>query len=155
MATTVITTAPGAADPLVSHAAPGIVEALPAYGCCDLGSINLVSHVRNAFEPNASFDFASFEQGIAVAVRMLDNVLTATVWPLPQQAAPAGTAPQRRRGAAAVWQPPDRSWDQAVLRAAISAATLANPITSSAIIAVTRPASGWPSRPRLKNRVAP
>ena len=32
MATTVITTAPGAADPLVSHAAPGIVEALPAYG---------------------------------------------------------------------------------------------------------------------------
>ena len=32
METTVITTAPAGADPVVSHAAPGIVEALPAYG---------------------------------------------------------------------------------------------------------------------------
>lgn len=71
-------------------------QALPAYGCCDLGSINLVSHVRNAFEPNASFDFASFEQGIAVAVRMLDNVLDATVWPLKEQG--TESAAKRRIG---------------------------------------------------------
>ncbi|WP_374256635.1 adenosylcobalamin-dependent ribonucleoside-diphosphate reductase [Aquabacterium sp.] len=71
-------------------------QALPAYGCCDLGSINLVSHVRHAFEPNARFDFASFEQGIAVAVRMLDNVLDATVWPLKEQG--TESAAKRRIG---------------------------------------------------------
>ena len=71
-------------------------QALPPYGCCDLGSINLVSHVRNAFKPDARFDFASFEQSVAVAVRMLDNVLDATVWPLPEQGTEA--AAKRRIG---------------------------------------------------------
>ncbi|HYR25736.1 MAG TPA: adenosylcobalamin-dependent ribonucleoside-diphosphate reductase, partial [Aquabacterium sp.] len=71
-------------------------QALPAYGCCDLGSINLVSHVRNAFEANARFDFASFERGVAAAVRMLDNVLDATVWPLKEQGEEA--AAKRRIG---------------------------------------------------------
>lgn len=60
-------------------------QALPSYGCCDLASINLVSQVRNPFEANATFDFATFEEGITIAVRMLDNVLDATVWPLPEQ----------------------------------------------------------------------
>ena len=71
-------------------------QALPAYGCCDLGSINLVSHVRNPFQPDARFDFASYEQGIAVAVRMLDNVLDATVWPLKEQG--TESAAKRRIG---------------------------------------------------------
>ncbi|HET6786684.1 MAG TPA: adenosylcobalamin-dependent ribonucleoside-diphosphate reductase, partial [Aquabacterium sp.] len=71
-------------------------QALPSYGCCDLGSINLVSHVRDAFGPKARFDFASFEQGVAHAVRMLDNVLDATVWPLPEQGIEA--AAKRRIG---------------------------------------------------------
>ncbi|HEX5374168.1 MAG TPA: adenosylcobalamin-dependent ribonucleoside-diphosphate reductase [Aquabacterium sp.] len=71
-------------------------QALPSYGCCDLGSINLVSHVRDAFGPKARFDFASFEQGVAHAVRMLDNVLDATVWPLPEQGVEA--AAKRRIG---------------------------------------------------------
>ncbi|MES2091218.1 MAG: adenosylcobalamin-dependent ribonucleoside-diphosphate reductase [Pseudomonadota bacterium] len=71
-------------------------QALPPYGCCDLGSINLVSHVRNAFKSDAFFDFASFDQSVAVAVRMLDNVLDATVWPLPEQGTEA--AAKRRIG---------------------------------------------------------
>jgi len=61
-------------------------QPLPAYGCCCLGSIDLTRFVRDAFEPTARFDDAAFAQVAKVAVRMLDNVLDVTVWPLPQQA---------------------------------------------------------------------
>jgi len=60
-------------------------QGLPSYGCCDLGSINLTKHVRNPFTPHARFDFESFEQGCRIGVRMLDNVLDVTYWPLEQQ----------------------------------------------------------------------
>ncbi|CAD5372436.1 Vitamin B12-dependent ribonucleotide reductase [Rubrivivax sp. A210] len=60
-------------------------QPLPAYGCCCLGSIDLTRFVRDAFEPAARFDEAGFKAVAAVAVRMLDNVLDATVWPLAQQ----------------------------------------------------------------------
>jgi ribonucleoside-diphosphate reductase alpha chain len=60
-------------------------EPLPAYGCCDLGSIDLARFVRDPFTPGAAFDFAAFRDVVPVAVRMLDNVLDATVWPLPEQ----------------------------------------------------------------------
>ncbi|WP_246232380.1 adenosylcobalamin-dependent ribonucleoside-diphosphate reductase [Usitatibacter rugosus] len=64
-------------------------EPLPAYGCCDLGSIDLTKFVDGAFTPEAAFDFASFAEVIAVAVRMLDDVLDVTPWPLAQQRAEA------------------------------------------------------------------
>jgi ribonucleoside-diphosphate reductase alpha chain len=64
-------------------------QPLPAYGCCCLGSVNLTHFVRDPFEPTAHFDEAGFAQVCAVAVRMLDNVLDVTVWPLPQQQAEA------------------------------------------------------------------
>ncbi|MGQ0578234.1 MAG: adenosylcobalamin-dependent ribonucleoside-diphosphate reductase [Betaproteobacteria bacterium] len=60
-------------------------EPLPAYGCCCLGSVNLTPFVSQPFAPKARFDFESFAKVTKVAVRMLDNVLDATVWPLPQQ----------------------------------------------------------------------
>jgi ribonucleoside-diphosphate reductase alpha chain len=60
-------------------------EPLPAYGCCDLGSIDLSRFVREPFTPRARFDDAAFRAVVPVAVRMLDNVLDATVWPLPEQ----------------------------------------------------------------------
>jgi ribonucleoside-diphosphate reductase alpha chain len=60
-------------------------QPLPSYGCCDLGSIDLTRFVRNPFTPNATFDFYGFAATVAVGVRMLDNVLEATAWPLPQQ----------------------------------------------------------------------
>ena len=64
-------------------------EPLPAYGCCCLGSINLTLFVADAFRPEARFDFKAFARVIHPAVRMLDNVLDVSVWPLPAQQAEA------------------------------------------------------------------
>jgi ribonucleoside-diphosphate reductase alpha chain len=64
-------------------------QPLPSYGCCDLGSINLTRFVRQPFSPEASFDTENFAKVAALAVRMLDNVLDATVWPLKEQQAEA------------------------------------------------------------------
>jgi ribonucleoside-diphosphate reductase alpha chain len=61
-------------------------QPLPAYGCCCLGSINLTRFVVDAFDNAARFDEAGFAATVKTAVRMLDNVLDVTVWPLPQQA---------------------------------------------------------------------
>jgi ribonucleoside-diphosphate reductase alpha chain len=69
-------------------------QPLPAYGCCDLGSLNLTAFVSRPFTPGASFDFARMREVAAVAVRMLDLVLDATEWPLPQQ---AGESRAKRR----------------------------------------------------------
>ncbi|MBE7420069.1 MAG: adenosylcobalamin-dependent ribonucleoside-diphosphate reductase [Burkholderiaceae bacterium] len=60
-------------------------QPLPAYGCCCLGSIDLTFFVEQPFEPGARFRDDAFVEVVKVAVRMLDNVLDATVWPLPQQ----------------------------------------------------------------------
>ncbi|HEV8094897.1 MAG TPA: adenosylcobalamin-dependent ribonucleoside-diphosphate reductase [Burkholderiales bacterium] len=60
-------------------------QPLPPYGCCCLGSINLVSFVRDPFTNEAQFDFGRFARVVEVAVRMLDNVLEVTAWPLEQQ----------------------------------------------------------------------
>jgi ribonucleoside-diphosphate reductase alpha chain len=60
-------------------------QPLPPYGCCCLGSVDLTRFVRDPFEPGAAFDEARFAEVCAVAVRMLDNVLDLSLWPLPQQ----------------------------------------------------------------------
>jgi ribonucleoside-diphosphate reductase alpha chain len=64
---------------------PCAEQPLPAYGCCCLGSIDLTRFVREAFSANAAFDFAAFGKVVEVAVRMLDNVLDVTAWPLEAQ----------------------------------------------------------------------
>jgi ribonucleoside-diphosphate reductase alpha chain len=64
---------------------PCAEQPLPPYGCCCLGSIDLTRFVRNPFAENAAFDFERFGKVVAVAIRMLDNVLDVTAWPLPQQ----------------------------------------------------------------------
>ncbi|MCF8179553.1 MAG: adenosylcobalamin-dependent ribonucleoside-diphosphate reductase, partial [Sulfuritalea sp.] len=64
---------------------PCAEQPLPPYGCCCLGSINLTLFVTDAFTDKASFDFAAFGKVIDTSVRMLDNVLEATHWPLEQQ----------------------------------------------------------------------
>ncbi|MFT3818264.1 MAG: adenosylcobalamin-dependent ribonucleoside-diphosphate reductase [Rubrivivax sp.] len=61
-------------------------QPLPPYGCCCLGSIDLTRFVQRPFEADAAFDAAGFAALVQVAVRMLDNVLDVSVWPLPQQA---------------------------------------------------------------------
>jgi ribonucleoside-diphosphate reductase alpha chain len=61
-------------------------EPLPSYGCCCLGSVNVALFVHEPFTANARFDFDAFAKVVRPSVRMLDDVLDATVWPLPQQA---------------------------------------------------------------------
>lgn len=69
-------------------------QPLPPYGCCDLGPVILTRFVREPFTPQAFFDLEAFRAAVAVQVRMLDNVLDATVWPLPEQ---QREAQQKRR----------------------------------------------------------
>ncbi len=64
---------------------PCAEQPLPPYGCCCLGSIDLTRIVKNPFSKHAGFDFEPFKQIVRVAVRMLDNVLDVTAWPLPEQ----------------------------------------------------------------------
>jgi ribonucleoside-diphosphate reductase alpha chain len=64
---------------------PCAEQPLPPYGCCCLGSIDLTRFVRDAFGEQAKFDFEGFGKVVAVAVRMLDNVLEVTAWPLAAQ----------------------------------------------------------------------
>ncbi len=61
-------------------------QPLPAYGCCDLGSIDLTRFVDVPFTSDAAFDFARLCDVATIGVRMLDLALDATEWPLPQQA---------------------------------------------------------------------
>ena len=69
----------------ISATNPCAEQPLPPYGCCCLGSIDLTRFVRRAFEDDARFDEVGFSHLVKVAVRMLDNVLDVTVWPLAQQ----------------------------------------------------------------------
>jgi ribonucleoside-diphosphate reductase alpha chain len=64
---------------------PCAEQPLPPYGCCDLGSINLVKFVKAPFTEQSEFDFAAFGRVVEVSIRMLDNVLDATPWPLKAQ----------------------------------------------------------------------
>src|SRR5256712_2605945 len=64
---------------------PCAEQPLPPYGCCCLGSIDLTKYVSAPFSEQAKFDFERFARTVEVSVRMLDNVLDVTAWPLEQQ----------------------------------------------------------------------
>src|SRR3954464_12023728 len=64
---------------------PCAEQPLPPYGCCCLGSIDLTRYVTEPFTERARFDYEHFGRTVEVAVRMLDNVLEVTAWPLAQQ----------------------------------------------------------------------
>ena len=59
---------------------------LPPYGACDLGSLNLTRFILSPFRPDARVDFEGIEQTTRIAVRLLDNVIDASQFPLPPQA---------------------------------------------------------------------
>ncbi|MCW9041919.1 MAG: adenosylcobalamin-dependent ribonucleoside-diphosphate reductase [Pseudopelagicola sp.] len=61
-------------------------QPLPPYGACLLGSINLARLVKEPFEAKAVLDEAELSELVALAVRMMDNVVDASRFPLPQQA---------------------------------------------------------------------
>ena len=64
-------------------------QPLPPYGACLLGSINLARLVENPFEDSAEIDEAALGDLVATAVRMMDNVVDASRFPLPEQEAEA------------------------------------------------------------------
>ncbi len=64
---------------------PCAEQPLPPYGCCCLGSIDLTKFISNAFSEQVKFDFKKFSETVHASVRMLDNVLEVTAWPLEQQ----------------------------------------------------------------------
>jgi ribonucleoside-diphosphate reductase alpha chain len=59
---------------------------LPAYGACNLGSLNLVRFVRGAFTGRARLDLPALSAATATAVRMLDDVVDRSRFPLAAQA---------------------------------------------------------------------
>ncbi|MBL8660299.1 MAG: adenosylcobalamin-dependent ribonucleoside-diphosphate reductase [Rhodospirillales bacterium] len=64
-------------------------QPLPAYGTCLLGSINLARLVGAPFTAEAGIDTDRLAELVAVAVRMMDNVIEVSGYPLPQHEAEA------------------------------------------------------------------
>ena len=61
-------------------------QPLPPYGACLLGSVNLARLVVRPFEDGAALDEAAFDRAVAAAVRMMDNAIAVSRFPLPAQA---------------------------------------------------------------------
>lgn len=61
---------------------PCAEQPLPANGCCCLGAMNLSSFVVNSFTDEAYFDFDLFRESVYNCVRFLDNVISASEYPL-------------------------------------------------------------------------
>lgn len=64
-------------------------QPLPPYGACLLGSINLARLVREPFAEDAHVDATELDDLVAVAVRMMDNVVDVSRFPLKAQQAEA------------------------------------------------------------------
>jgi len=64
-------------------------QPLPPYGACLLGSINLARLVDRPFEDGADLDEEALVSLVGTAVRMMDNVVDASRFPLEAQAAEA------------------------------------------------------------------
>ncbi|MDO9639578.1 MAG: adenosylcobalamin-dependent ribonucleoside-diphosphate reductase [Pseudotabrizicola sp.] len=64
-------------------------QPLPPYGACLLGSINMAALIANPFADDAALDLDALDDLVRTAVRMMDNVVDASRFPLPQQEAEA------------------------------------------------------------------
>ena len=64
-------------------------QPLPPYGACLLGSINLTKLVKRPFEDGAHVDLDELVRLTRTAVRLLDNVIDVSRFPLPAQRAEA------------------------------------------------------------------
>ncbi|WP_300513922.1 adenosylcobalamin-dependent ribonucleoside-diphosphate reductase [Aliiroseovarius sp.] len=60
-------------------------QPLPPYGACLLGSVNLARLVAEPFETTAHLDIEALNQLVTTAVRMMDNVVDASRFPLEEQ----------------------------------------------------------------------
>jgi ribonucleoside-diphosphate reductase alpha chain len=61
-------------------------QPLPPYGACLLGSVNLARLVSDPFTEAAQLNAAALDDLVATAVRMMDNVVDASKFPLEAQA---------------------------------------------------------------------
>lgn len=73
----------------ISASNPCGEQMLPPYGACLLGSINLARLVDDPFGPDAALDEDRLAGLTRTAVRMLDNVIDVSKFPLPAQEAEA------------------------------------------------------------------
>ena len=64
-------------------------QPLPPYGACLLGSINLTTLIENPFTRKAGLDSIRLKALVKTAIRMMDNVVDVSNFPLPQQQAEA------------------------------------------------------------------
>jgi ribonucleoside-diphosphate reductase alpha chain len=64
-------------------------QPLPPYGACLLGSINLAALIKDPFTENARLDEVEFDRLVPLAVRMMDNAIDVSRFPLPEQQAEA------------------------------------------------------------------
>ncbi|WP_417210602.1 adenosylcobalamin-dependent ribonucleoside-diphosphate reductase [Antarctobacter sp.] len=60
-------------------------QPLPPYGACLLGSINMARLVNDPFTGDAHLDEAALDELVGTAVRMMDNVVDASKFPLEAQ----------------------------------------------------------------------
>lgn len=65
---------------------------LPAYGACNLGSINLTRFVQHPFTGHPNVDFGGLKAVASVATRFLDNVHDISLFPLKAQEKAAGAS---------------------------------------------------------------
>ena len=61
-------------------------QPLPPYGACLLGSVNLARLVKDPFGPGAGLDQEALDELVRTAIRMMDNVVDASNFPLHEQA---------------------------------------------------------------------
>ncbi|MCC7049396.1 MAG: ribonucleoside reductase, partial [Alphaproteobacteria bacterium] len=71
-------------------------QPLPPYGACLLGSVNLAQLILDPFTPQARLDDERFARIVPLAVRMMDNAIDVSRFPLPEQRHEAET--KRRIG---------------------------------------------------------
>ena len=60
-------------------------QPLPPYGACLLGSVNLTRFIVDPFADDARFDEETFDATVEAAVRMMDNVVDVSRFPLEEQ----------------------------------------------------------------------
>ncbi len=60
-------------------------QPLPPYGACLLGSVNLARLIQNPFDDDAALDEEALDRTVTTAVRMMDNVVEVSRFPLEAQ----------------------------------------------------------------------
>jgi ribonucleoside-diphosphate reductase alpha chain len=69
-------------------------QPLPPYGACLLGSVNLTTLISDPFTPDAKLDMVALDRLVRMSIRMMDNTIDVSNFPLEQQ---LGEAKAKRR----------------------------------------------------------